>query len=282
MATRTKPVWRMRWAGCRGQAAGFGPPPRISSCCGRRSRPVTVIMEPTRNAWVPLAAWFRRHGAQVVLVPPEQSADLRGYYNEHTKSDRLDSRVLARLPRLILRACMPPRALGPGDPLRRPTRLRASLVKRRTSILARLDALLEILGPGWREAFHHDLANITPLRFLAAGYTDPNKLRRLGRARLSRFLYRHSREAWGEDLAEQLLTLATETQRLWRDGLEFADLADDIAVEARLALELTAEINELDERIKVLMRAADRNQIMMSVPGVADKPGALILGGGSG
>ncbi len=61
---------------------------------------VMLIMEPTRNAWVPLAAWFRRHGATVVLVPPEQSADLRDYYNKHTKTDRLDSRVLARLPLL--------------------------------------------------------------------------------------------------------------------------------------------------------------------------------------
>ena len=38
-----------------------------------------VVMEPTRNAWVPLAAWFRRSGASVVLVPPERSADLRRY-----------------------------------------------------------------------------------------------------------------------------------------------------------------------------------------------------------
>jgi transposase len=36
---------------------------------------VLVVMEPTRNAWVPLAAWFRRRGATVVLVPAEQSAD---------------------------------------------------------------------------------------------------------------------------------------------------------------------------------------------------------------
>src|SRR5215475_2986045 len=32
---------------------------------------VTVVMEPTRNAWVPLAAWFRRRGATIVMVPPE-------------------------------------------------------------------------------------------------------------------------------------------------------------------------------------------------------------------
>jgi transposase len=47
---------------------------------------VEVIMEPTRNAWVPLAAWFRRKGATVFLVPPERSADLRAYYAKHTKS----------------------------------------------------------------------------------------------------------------------------------------------------------------------------------------------------
>ncbi|WP_374202779.1 transposase [Saccharothrix sp. S26] len=43
---------------------------------GTEPSSVTVVMEPTRNAWVPLAAWFRRRGAVVVLVPPEQSADL--------------------------------------------------------------------------------------------------------------------------------------------------------------------------------------------------------------
>ena len=47
---------------------------------------ITVVMEPTRNAWVPLAAWFRRHGAKVVMIPPEQSADLRAYYNKHAKT----------------------------------------------------------------------------------------------------------------------------------------------------------------------------------------------------
>jgi len=46
---------------------------------------VMVIIEPTRNAWVPLAAWFRRRGATVVVVPPEQSVDLRDYINKHAK-----------------------------------------------------------------------------------------------------------------------------------------------------------------------------------------------------
>jgi hypothetical protein len=37
---------------------------------------LTVVMEPTRNAWIPVAAWFRRRGARVVLVPTTQSASL--------------------------------------------------------------------------------------------------------------------------------------------------------------------------------------------------------------
>jgi len=134
---------------------------------------LTVVMEPTRNAWAPLAVWFRRRGASVVMVPPEQSADLRAYYSKHTKSDRLDSRILARLPLLHPDGLHPEQGLGPADTLRREVKIRSTLVKRRTTSMARLDALLEILGPGWFAAFRSDLGTKTPLRFLAAGYADP-------------------------------------------------------------------------------------------------------------
>jgi transposase len=239
---------------------------------------VTVVMEPTHNAWVPLAAWFRRHGANVVLVSAERSADLRAYYAKHTKSDRLDSVLLARLPLLHPEGLHPERGLGPGDPLRRATKMHSTLVKRRTTSLARLDALLEILGPDWHAAFSADLSNKTPLQFLAAGYADPHTVRRLGRARLTRFLYRHSRGAFGEAQADQILTAARTSLDLWGDDISFPDLAEDIAVEARLALALTAEIKELDERIAVLVRDRDPHGIITSTPGIGAITGAVILG----
>ena len=242
------------------------------------SADVTVIMEPTRNAWVALAAWFRRKGANVVLVPPEQSADLRAYYSKHTKSDRLDSRMLARLPLLHPEGLYHAHGLGPGDTLRRATRLRQNLVKRRTKTLARLDALLEILGPAWGHVLGTDLATKTPLRFLAAGYACPHTVKRLGRARLSRFLYRHSRGAWGDDKATELLAAAAETLALWSTELDFGELADDIAIEARLALQLTDEAKELDERIAVLFAKADPKGILTSAPGVGAIIGAQLLG----
>ena len=99
---------------------------------------VMVVMEPTRNAWVALAAWFRRHGATVVMIPPEQSADLRAYYNKHAKTDRLDSKVLARLPLLHPDGLHREDTLGPGDALKRAVKVRSGLVHRRTTSM-----------PGW-------------------------------------------------------------------------------------------------------------------------------------
>ncbi len=245
---------------------------------GTESGDVTVVMEPTRNAWVPLAAWFRRHGARVVLVPPERSADLRAYYAKHTKTDRLDSRLLARLPMLHPEGLHEEHGLGPGDRLRRSTRLHQTLTRRRSQSLARLDAMLEILGPSWVVVFGADLSNKTPLRFLAAGYACPHTIKRLGKARVARFLYRHSRGRWGEEQAEALLAAAAETLVLWAGDLEFEELADDIAIEARLALRLDDELKDLDERIAIFLAEADPTGILTSVPGIGRVLGAQILG----
>ena len=72
----------MRRAGLSGPDVDSTPRRRIWPGCGRccptapDPAEVLVVMEPARNAWAPLAAWFRRRGARVVLVPPERSADL--------------------------------------------------------------------------------------------------------------------------------------------------------------------------------------------------------------
>ena len=229
---------------------------------------IEVVMEPTRNAWVALAAWFRRHGATVVMVPPEQSADLRDYYNKHTKTDRLDSKVLARLPLLHPEGLHREDSLGPGDELKRAVKIRSGLVHRRTACMARLDALLEILGPAWIAALGSDMT-LTALRFLAR-YANPVQVKRLGKARLAAFFRRSSRQAWADERADAVIDAAATTLRLWgADGgeLDFDALAADIAAEARLALTLTDEINGFDKRIGALYDKADPAGIVRSVPG---------------
>ncbi len=51
-----------------------------------------------RSRWFPIAVFFTRHGVPVFLVNSQEVADLRRYYQRHAKSDRIDARVLVRLP----------------------------------------------------------------------------------------------------------------------------------------------------------------------------------------
>ena len=111
----------------------------------------------------------------------------------------------------------------------------------------------------------------------AAGYACPDTVKRLGRARLRRFLYRHSRGRWGAGLAAELLAAADETLALWEGAFDFGQLADDIAVEAKIALSLGDDIAALGERIALLLEDADPQAIITSAPGVGPVTGAQIL-----
>lgn len=239
---------------------------------------VLVILEPTRNAWVPLAAWLRARGARVVLVPPEQSADLRDYYNKHAKTDRLDSRILARLPMLHPEGLREIDGLGPAEPLRRAVRRRSGLVERRVSASLRLDALVELLGPGWADVLGSGDYAKTSLAVLER-WADPRVLKRAGRKRLSVLIIKTSRGNWREDKADELLAAADETLALWAEGgLDFAELADDIAGEVRVINALNAEIAAVEERIEALYDQIDPNGIVLSAPGIGVTLAAGILG----
>lgn len=239
---------------------------------------VVVVMEPTRNAWVPLAAWLRARGAKVVLVPPEQSADLRDYYNKHTKTDRLDSRVLARLALLHPEGLRAIDDLGPAVPLRRAVRHRSSIVKRRTQAMQRLDALLELLGPAWAEALGAGDYTKSALAVLER-YGDPVALKKLGRKRLSDLLVRTSRGHFREEKADELLAAADETITLWAaGGLDFSELAADIATEVRVIKALDAELEAIDERVEALYEEADPTGVVRSAPGLGVTLAAAILG----
>ena len=238
---------------------------------------LTVVLEPTRNAWIVVAEWFRRRGARVVMVPTTQSADLRKYYSKHTKNDRIDSELLARLPLLHPEGLREYSGQGPADPLRRLVKQRSTMVKRRTAVYARLDALVELLGPAWYAVLGSNYG-IAALEFLAR-YADPNAVIRLGQARLSRFLIARSRGAWREDHAAGLLAAAKKHSPCGGEGgMNFAELAEDIAHEAEQALFLTRQIKQIDERLANLYADADPDGIVASAPGVGPMISAVIAG----
>lgn len=67
---------------------------------GNADGQVQAVLEPTGMAWLPVSVFLTRHGVTVYLVNSQQVFDLRRYYKKHAKSDRIDCRVLAKLPLL--------------------------------------------------------------------------------------------------------------------------------------------------------------------------------------
>jgi len=82
-----------------------------------------------------------------------------------------------------------------------------------------------------------------------------------------------------EERAAAIVHAADATLELWGDdGIDFDELAADIAIEARLAVTLSDEIKALDKRIAGLYEQADPEGIARSVPGVGEIGAPQIVG----
>ena len=239
---------------------------------------VTVILEPTRNAWVPLSAWLQARGATVILVPPEQSADLRDYYNKHTKTDRLDSKSWP-----VCRCCTPRACVASTTSARRghcagpsvTVSAWSSAAVRRACVSMHSSSCSDRGGPipsarprrprppwsSWRNMPIHGLSSVS-------GGPDSAAL-----------LIRSSAGLWRQDKADELLAMANETLALWScGGIDFTELAHDIASEVRVLRRLDDEITAADKRIAVLYDEADPLGIVRSAPGLGPVLSAAILG----
>jgi transposase len=240
---------------------------------------VVVVMEPTANAWVAPAAFFRSRGARVHLVPPEQSADLRRYYAKHVKNDRLDAKLLARLPRLhpegLHEATVPQ---GSQGTLRRQVARRAGLMRELTQHRHRIRALLHLAMPELNRVFGEELGKAALAVLERAG--DPRRMLRLGRARLAALLKKASRGAWREPKAEQILHAARAAVELWEGlpGCDFSEIADDLAAEVRLIRALEAEVAEIDARASGLLGEIDPQGLHLSLPGFGERTATTVAG----
>lgn len=240
---------------------------------------LVVVMEPTSSMWIAPTAFFRSKGARVHLVPPEQSADLRRYYNKHVKNDRIDAKMLARLPLLhpegLHEAQLP---TGSRGTLKRIVQRRARLVTELAQHRQRVRSTLHYAMPGMNDVLGEQLGKAAIA--LLGRYGSPKAMLRLGRARIGALLIKHSRGAWREEKAEQILAVARSAMELW-DGLEgcdFDEIAEDLACEARVIKTLESEIRELDARAAGLLGEIDPQGLFMSMPGFGERIATTVAG----
>jgi transposase len=161
--------------------------------------------------------------------------------------------------------------------MKRAVRRRVKFVASRLACRQRLDAMVNLLGPAYEEVLG-TRGTKTSLEILER-YGDPSRLRRLGLSRLTAFVQHTSGGSMGVDYAQAVLDAANEALALWKDGgIDFAELAWDLASEIRIMRQLEAEIDRLDERIAALYVQADPKGLVLSAPGVGPVLAGGILG----
>jgi len=194
---------------------------------GAEGCPLQVVMEPTGMAWFPLAAYLaRQEGVTVYLVNSQQVADLRRFYKRHAKSDRIDARVLARVP-LVNPEKMHPLVLPPAGAFgcQRGCNQLDQMQTQITAIKNRLRAVDRFAWPGLEELIFADPFSPTA-RWFRQHWYDPRQVIQAG-AQTIRHQWQDSSLAGGDkgEWAEQLVELAEQVLALYGRDTGYLDFA---------------------------------------------------------
>jgi transposase len=191
---------------------------------GASSAEVQLVMEPTGMAWFPVAVYYARQALPIYLVNSQEVADLRRYYKRHAKSDRIDARVLARLPLInpdkLHRLVLPS---ATAFACQRACKQLDHLVTQITAIKNRLQAIDRFAWPGLQEQVFAD-PFAPAARFFREHYYDPRQV-----VLLDTNAIRHQWQASafsvdeGDAWVEPLLTLARQILTLYGSDGQFLD-----------------------------------------------------------
>ncbi len=161
---------------------------------GAAAEELVLVMEPTGMAWFPVAAFaLRQPHLTVYLVNSQQVADLRRYYQKHHKSDRIDARVLVKLP-VVSPEKLHPLCLPNADQMacQRGCKELDRLLTLHTAIQNRLQAVDRFAWPGLEAVLP---GTLSPERcWFREHWYDPQAVRQAGAATL--------RQAWAQQRGE--------------------------------------------------------------------------------
>jgi transposase len=252
---------------------------------GATSEEVSFVMEPTSGAWKPLSAFLMAKGYIVYLVKPQKVHDLRQFLKKHTKSDRIDSQTLAKLP------IIDPQGIYPLTPpateievLNRYCRQRERIVRSISARKTRIQGLFTAVNPLLMECFGQEKFTRCSRAFLRR-YSDPYKVVRLGTKRLARFLATHSFGSPPPSLALRIYEASRSAVEIYRDAKERNRLPfspeqfqEEIHIELDLMEYEEEKVRYLEEKIEALYHVLDSGGVLQTIPGVGPVIAPSILG----
>ena len=237
-----------------------------------------VVMEPTGAAWLPVAVFFARRGHLVYRVSSAKAADLRRFLSRHTKTNTIDAQTLARVP-LVDPSGLVALELPEGAAASLGRRVRAAdrLTEQATARKVRLRELARQVMPMIDAAVSGELSkgDVAVLE----RYGDPRAMLRAGKARLTKLIADASRGHHGAQRADAWLAVAAAAVELYGDdpAVPFADLAAEMASEARILHAIEAERDRHATARERAYRQVDPDGLARTLPGVADIGGPVLV-----
>jgi transposase len=251
------------------------------------SNPV-IVFEPTGLAWLLVAVYLKsRHpGCQLVRVQAQKVVALRKYINRSSKSDKIDSLTLAKMPFIdpekLEEIYFPPAKLYAIQRLaRQRKRLESEIAGRKKRIGSIVDGYL----PGIRGAFSDPWSAHT--RAFIRSRLNPLAVIRYGEKALHSFLAKarkHSKlDPFTESHAVYLACKEVATLYLASSSVGMVDndffitLQDEVARELRLMEIEEAESAAIAKRIEKLYQELHPSDNLRTIPGVGPHTAPIFL-----
>lgn len=227
---------------------------------GQSPQGILVGMEATGHYWMVLFQCLSKAGYTVHVINPIVTAARRNVTIRGTKTDAVDSFLIAR----VLREENPKVSAIPEEDVQRLrdlTRLRFECAQAAMAEKQRLVALLDLAFPEYGEHFS-DIFGTTSREVLAE-FPTAEDLAKVDIRRLTRILKQASRGRMGRAHAERL-------KRAARESFALTGNTDTLALEVRFIVErlnlLIDQIAQLDKRLGQFLR--DEQRLLRSVPGL--------------
>ena len=246
---------------------------------------LNFVMEPTALAWMPLSCYLVSRGHKVYRVTPQQSSDFRKFQSKYAKTDRIDSRALAKLPMVseeaVYQLYLPSSDLGA---LSRWARYLAKITQQATSRKVRIQSLFSMINPRVLVAFGDN-------RFSQAGRTlyrhfvDPFKIVNLGQEGFFEAFRSLCPRPVADGVLERIYEVSLSTTRIY-DGMmrqsrlpfDFAQLEEEVQIELGLLEDEENKIRRIEIAIEALYQDIDPERYLMSPQGIGKAVAPAILG----
>ena len=231
--------------------------------------PVVFGMEATGHYWLTLYTHLRNDGFTVHVINPIQSDALRGMYIRKTKTDSVDSVIIADVIRFG-RYCET--SVEPGDlqAMRELCRQRFYIIDMASDLKRKAIALLDQVFPEYEKLFS-DTFGASSMEILSQ-YTTPEEMLSVSSQQLAEILEKASRGRLGAEKAVEIQNAARNSFGIVMASSSFSLIIRQYIEQIR---SLEASVDVFDAEIARLLSGFDTQ--LTTITGVGPTLAAVIL-----